>query len=104
MRGAADSIQDAVRHEHEEGAVGRPVLRAGSECLQHCFHILGGEVLCHVHTVAQALKQPLHPCDIKVSPIPERKMVKLGIAYDKSQTSAILFLLDWIDLQETDMR
>ena len=64
----------------------------------------GCEFLFHIHTVAKALKQPLHSHDVMGSPIPEREMIKLCIAYDESQTSAGLYLLYWIDLKEIDMQ
>lgn len=64
----------------------------------------GCEFLFHIHTIAKALKQLLHPCNIKLRPFPERKMIKLCIAYDESQTSAVLSLLYWIDLQEINMQ
>lgn len=65
---------------------------------------LGREFLFHIHTVAKALKQPPHSLNVEVSPIPERKMIKLCIAYDESQTSAVIFIFYWIDLQKMDMQ
>lgn len=65
---------------------------------------LGCEILFHFHAVAKALKQPPHPCDVKLSPCPLRKMIKLSVAYDESQTSAVISLLYWIDLQKMDMQ
>ena len=63
----------------------------------------GCEFLFHFHSVAKTLKQLLHSKNVKVSPIPGRQMIKLCIAYDESQTSAVLSLLYWIDLQQIDM-
>lgn len=72
----------------------------------HCMRspYLGCEVLFHSHTVAKAHKQLSQPCDVKVSPLPGLKVIKLSIAYDESQASAVFSLLYWIDLQETDMQ
>lgn len=64
---------------------------------------LGCEVLFHNHTIAKAHKQLFHPCDVKFSPLPGLKMIKLSIAYDESQASAACFVLYWIDLQEMDI-
>ena len=64
----------------------------------------GCEILFVNHSVAQALKQPFHPQDVKVSPIPCRQVIKLCIAYDESQASAVLSLFYWIDLQEMEMK
>lgn len=64
---------------------------------------LSSEFPFHNYTVAQALQQTLHSCNVKFSSIPGRKMIKLYIAYDESQTSTILSLLYWVDLQEMDI-
>ena len=63
----------------------------------------GCEFLFHFHSVAKTLKQLLHSKDVKGSPIPGRQMIKLCIAYDESQTSAVLSVLYWVDLQEINM-
>ena len=65
---------------------------------------LSSEFLFHIHTVAKAFQQILHPCNVKFSPIPGRKMIKFYIAYDESETSTILSLLYWVDLQEMDIQ
>lgn len=65
---------------------------------------LSSEFLFHVHTVAEAFQQILHPCNVRFGPIPGRKMIELYIAYDESQPSTIVSLLYWVDLQETDIR
>lgn len=64
----------------------------------------GCQILFYIHTIVQTLKQLLHPCDVKVSSIPWRQMVKLCIAYDESQTCAVISLLYWIDLQDMEMQ
>ena len=59
----------------------------------------GCEVLFHMHTVAQVLKQCLHSNDVVVGPITPWEVVKLSVTDDEGQTSAAPLLSYWINLQ-----
>lgn len=59
----------------------------------------GCEILFHMYTVAQVLKQPLHSNDVMVGPIAPWEVVKFGVTDDEGQTSTVPLLFYWINLQ-----